>query len=145
MSSKDASMEILDEGECWARLATEQVGRLVTRVGEVVDIVPINYVVDGHSIVFRTAAGSKLAGVLVNEAVVFEVDLFDLEQGWSVVLHGSAQVLETDAEIAAVEALPLRPLVPTLKPTFVRVRPESLSGRAYRFGPEQRAEDLQEG
>lgn len=145
MNRNDAAMVVLDEAECWELLATQQVGRLVTRVGEVVDIVPINFVIDGRGIIFRTAAGSKLSGVVVNEAVVFEVDLFGLEQGWSVVLHGKAHVLESEADIAAAEQLPLRPFVPTLKPTFVRVDAESLSGRAYRFGPEPRREDAQEG
>lgn len=138
-------MTVLDDAACWERLATQQVGRLVTHVGDLVDVVPINFVVDGESIVFRTASGSKLAGLTVNNAVAFEVDEIGEERGWSVVLHGRAQALETEAEIAAAEKLPLRPFVPTLKPTFVRVVVESLSGRVYEFGEEPRREDVQEG
>ena len=138
-------MTVLDDAACWERLATQQVGRLVTHVGDLVDVVPINFVVDGESIVFRTASGSKLAGLTVNNAVAFEVDEIGEERGWSVVLHGRAHALETEAEIAAAEKLPLRPYVPTLKPTFVRVVVETLSGRAYEFGEEPRREDVQEG
>ena len=56
----------LDENTCWERLSTRSVGRIVTNVGGVVDIAPVNFVVDGRSIVFRTASGSKLAGLTVN-------------------------------------------------------------------------------
>lgn len=145
MNSNAAPMTVLDEDACWERLAAQQVGRLVTHVGDVVDIVPINFVVDGRGIVFRTAAGNKLAGLSINGDVVFEVDEFDGDAGWSVVLRGEARVLSNEDEVAAAEALPLRPFVATLKPTFVRVEATSVSGRAFEFGPEPRREDVQEG
>lgn len=145
MDSIGSSPVVLDEAGCWEHLQKRQVGRLVTRVGDAVDIVPINYVVEGQSIVFRTAAGSKLAAFAVNDSVVFETDEFDDERGWSVVLHGNAHALEREDEIAAAERLPLKPFVATLKPTFVRVAATSLTGRAYVFGPEPRREDVQEG
>ncbi|MFV0433324.1 MAG: pyridoxamine 5'-phosphate oxidase family protein [Leucobacter sp.] len=145
MSSNENPVRILDEQECWERLASQQIGRLVTRVGDVVDIVPINFVADGRSIVFRTAAGDKLAELTINPAVVFEVDSYDATSGWSVVLHGHAKALEKEADVAAAEALPLRPFVPTLKPTFVRVNVDSLSGRTFQFGEETRREDVQNG
>lgn len=132
----DKAITILSDEECWERIGTQSVGRLVTSVGGVVDLVPINFVVDGDSLVFRTASGSKLAGLTVNSAVVFEVDSIGDEGGWSVVVHGSALALERDAEIEAAEKLPLKPLVPTVKRTFVRITPESLTGREFVFGPE---------
>lgn len=145
MDATEASLVVFDEDTCWERLKTRPVGRLVTRVEDAVDIVPINYVVDGDSIVFRTAAGSKLAALAINSSVVFETDEFDDERGWSVVLHGRAKALELEDEVAAAEQLPLKPFVATLKPTFVRVTAESLTGRSYKFGPEPRREDVQEG
>ena len=135
----------LDENTCWERLSTRSVGRIVTNVGGVVDIAPVNYVVDGRSIVFRTASGSKLAGLTVNSSVVFEADEFDLAGGWSVVVHGDARALELEAEIAEAERLPLRPYIPTLKPTFVRIAAQSVTGREFEFGPETRREDVQDG
>lgn len=145
MERTEGPVTVLSESECWELVSAQSVGRLVTHVGEVVDVVPINYVVDDESIVFRTAAGSKLSGLTINDAVVFEVDAFDEVRGWSVVLRGRARALETEAEIAAAADLPLQPMVPTLKPTFVRVRVDSVSGRAFRFGEEVLRENVQNG
>ena len=136
---------VLTEEECWRRLGSQAVGRLITRVGDAIDVVPINFVLDGRSAVFRTAAGTKLAGLTINDAVLLEADEVGEESGWSVVLRGRAAALETEAERHAAEALPLRPFVPTLKPTFVRIEAESISGRHYRFGEEPRREDQQDG
>lgn len=145
MEHSENPVTVLTEDESWELVAGEAMGRLVTRVGDVVDVVPINFVLDGRALVFRTAPGSKLSGLTINSSVVFETDRFDAVGGWSVVLRGTARALETEAEVAAAEALPLRPWVPTLKTVFVRVEVESLSGRAFRFGEEPRREDVQEG
>lgn len=145
MNSNEDPVTVLDEQTCWERLATQQVGRLVTHVGDVVDIAPINFVVDEGGLVFRTAAGSKLAELSINDSVVFETDSFDAERGWSVVAHGRARALSTEDEVAAAEALPLRPSVATLKPTFVRIEVSRVTGREFEFGPEPRREDVQNG
>lgn len=145
MSENRSAVTVLAEDECWERLASQRVGRLVTSVGDVVDLVPINFVVDDGTVVFRTAPGNKLAELTINHAVLFEVDQIGEDSGWSVVLRGNARVLETEAETAEAETLPLKPFVPTLKPTFVRIEVRSIGGRDYRFGEEPRREDQQEG
>lgn len=139
----DRPITILSDKESWARVSTQKVGRLATSVGGIVDLVPINFAVDGSTIVFRTAAGSKLAGLTVNNKIVFEVDEVGENDGWSVVVHGTARVLELDAEIEAAEKLPLRPFVPTVKRTFVRIVPESITGRAFEFGTEPTPGDFE--
>lgn len=145
MSSHEDAVQVLSQAECWERLATQQVGRLVTHVGDVIDIVPLNYVVDGESIVFRSAAGTKLSELTINHSVVFEADEHDDHNGWSVVVHGRAERLESHDEIVEAEKLPLRPMIQTLKLHFVRVVPEKVTGRSFAFGPELQREDVQEG
>jgi len=135
----------LSDAECWEHLRREPMGRLVTRVGEVMDITPVNFVTDGESIVLRTAPGNKLSELSINSSVLFEVDHFDTEMGWSVIVRGQARAVEEEAEILHLEQLPLRPFIPTLKPVFVRITADSLSGRAFRFGTEPRREDQQDG
>ncbi|OJU38801.1 MAG: hypothetical protein BGN97_10780 [Microbacterium sp. 69-10] len=73
MSTEDPVVRLSEE-ECWQRLKGPEIGRLVTHVGEVIDIFPINYVIDDRTIVFRTAEGSKLVELTVNDEVLFEVD-----------------------------------------------------------------------
>ena len=131
MSTEDPVVRLSEE-ECWQRLRGSELGRLVTRVGDVIDIFPINYVVDGTSIVFRTAEGSKLVELTVNDEVLFEVDEHTDADAWSVIVRGSAHVLETLAEREAADGLGLQPWVPTLKYNYVRISPSSLTGRAFR-------------
>ncbi|MEZ5166089.1 MAG: pyridoxamine 5'-phosphate oxidase family protein [Acidimicrobiales bacterium] len=95
-----ASPQILvemDEDECWARLHEHRVGRLVVKVGSQPDIFPVNYLVDDHHIVVRTAEGTKLAAALMGQLVAFEIDHIDEHDrvGWSVVVHGTASESRT--------------------------------------------------
>lgn len=138
----EGAVRHLDEAECWDRLGEQELGRIVTHVAEVLDIFPVNYVVDGRSVVFRTAEGSKLFGLTVNDAVLFEVDDHTVADAWSVVLRGHARVLESADEHTAAEALPLRPWVPTVKYNFVRITPTRISGRAFLRGPEPEREGI---
>ncbi|MCT9820850.1 pyridoxamine 5'-phosphate oxidase family protein [Microbacterium sp. W1N] len=131
----DAITYLTDE-LCWENLAVQQLGRLVTHAGDVLDIFPVNYVVDGQSIVFRTAEGSKLTELTVSDEVLFEVDDYTDTDAWSVVVRGHAQRLQTEVEVRAADDLPLTPWVPTLKYNYVRVVPTSVSGREFRRGPE---------
>ncbi|MGV9194425.1 pyridoxamine 5'-phosphate oxidase family protein [Microbacterium sp. MC2] len=121
----------LSDQECWERLAGQALGRLVTHVGDVLDIFPVNYVVDGASLVFRTAEGSKLTELTINDEVLFEVDAYSETDAWSVVVRGRAERLTTGDEVRAADELPLKPWIPTLKYNYVRITPTSMSGRAF--------------
>ncbi|MCR2812610.1 pyridoxamine 5'-phosphate oxidase family protein [Microbacterium sp. zg.Y1090] len=121
----------LSDDECWERLETQKLGRLVTHVGGVLDIFPVNFVVDEKSLVFRTAPGSKLFELTVSDEVLFEVDDHTDDDAWSVVVRGHAHVLDTYDQVAAADKLPLHPWIPTLKYHYVRIAPTSLSGRAF--------------
>lgn len=134
-NSSDAITNLSDQ-DCWNRLAEQQLGRLVTNAGHVLDIFPVNYTVDGASVVFRTAEGSKLTELTINDQVLFEVDEYTDTDAWSVVVRGHAQRLLTAEEVAAADLLPLKPWLPTLKYNYVRIVPVSLSGRDIRRGEE---------
>ena len=136
MSEESDPIVPLTERECWDRLAEQQLGRLVTHVGDVLDVFPVNYTVDEHSLVFRTAEGGKLTEVTINDDVLFEVDEYTDTDAWSVVVRGRAHRLDTAAEVEAADRLPLKPWVPTLKYNYVRIVPTSLSGRDIRRGEE---------
>ncbi len=133
--TSDPVIALTDE-QCWEHLRGQELGRLVTRVGNVLDIFPVNYVVDGDSVLFRTAQGSKLFELTVNDEVLFEVDDHTDTDAWSVILRGHAYPLDRAADVERADGLGLRPWIPTLKYTYVRVEPASLSGRAFARGPE---------
>jgi nitroimidazol reductase NimA-like FMN-containing flavoprotein (pyridoxamine 5'-phosphate oxidase superfamily) len=131
-----APSSILSESECWDLLAGSAVGRLVTSVDGHPDIFPINFAVQGRTILFRTAEGTKLVSAAVNGHVLFEADDHDAVEAWSVIIKGFARSLRTDEELVEAEKAHLRPWTATAKQHFVRIRPLSVTGRRFVFGPE---------
>ena len=127
---------VLDSAECWRLLEEAQVGRLaVAPVGEV-DIFPVNFVVHDRVIYFRTAPGSKLFELTVNPAVALEIDGWDDRTAFSVVAKGTAERLESQAEIDEADRLALAPWLPTPKYRWVRITPNLVSGRSFLRGVE---------
>ncbi len=129
-------IEVLDEAQAWKMLATREFGRLATSVGNQPEIFPINYYAQDGKIYFRTAAGTKLSEIAVNDRLAFEADETDSEGGWSVIAKGSAHILTGAREIEAADALPLRSWVPTLKYDYVELTVDDISARRFTFGPE---------
>ncbi len=122
-------VEELDDDECRRLLQTQTVGRLAVAVpGAAPHVVPVNYTTLRGSIVFRSAPGLKLE-MLVDEPVSFEVDWWDEErrQGWSVLAQGLAYGA-SDWEIE-VEDVALAPFVDRQNSRWVRLVPQSLTGR----------------
>jgi nitroimidazol reductase NimA-like FMN-containing flavoprotein (pyridoxamine 5'-phosphate oxidase superfamily) len=124
----------LSDEQCWKLLGGSSFGRLATSALGMVDIMPINYVVDKGTLVFRTAPGSKLLEISVSNIVAFEIDNYRANDAWSVVLKGTAEMITNPYDIVLAEALPLNPWVPTDKPIFVRITPTDITGRHFSFG-----------
>ena len=72
------NVEVLTREECLELLATRPVGRVgvMTELHPV--IFPVNYVLDGDAIVFRTGGGPALEHA-ADQPVAFEVDDIDVE------------------------------------------------------------------
>lgn len=132
----DNPVEILSEDECWELLLSASLGRLGLSVADEPEIFPVNFVAADKRIVFRTAEGTKLLELTVNNRVALETDGVGRDEAWSVVVKGTARVLDKEWEIIAANALPLRPLVPTLKYNFVEIMPVAVTGRKFTLGPE---------
>jgi nitroimidazol reductase NimA-like FMN-containing flavoprotein (pyridoxamine 5'-phosphate oxidase superfamily) len=120
----------LSTTECWEMLHAEEFGRLAFRLVDEVHITPVNYAVDGDSLLFRTAEGSKLLGIVMGAPVAFEVDQYDEETARSVVVRGTARLLPED-EAHRADGLPLRPWVPTEKYNVVEIVPTVITGRHF--------------
>jgi uncharacterized protein len=136
MSVYDQPITNLSESEGWKLLAGVELGRLITSVGGQPEVFPGNFATRHQTILFRTAEGTKLNSVVVNNDVVFEADHHNMTEGWSVIVKGRAHVLDTRAEIEEAEQAQLLPWIPTLKLRYVRVALREISGRRFRFGPE---------
>jgi nitroimidazol reductase NimA-like FMN-containing flavoprotein (pyridoxamine 5'-phosphate oxidase superfamily) len=126
----------LDRDQCLRLLAGDEVGRLVVIAGTTPTIFPVNYALDGDTIVFRTDPGTKLAHGPRARAS-FEVDSFDYDRraGWSVVASGRLEeVTQYDAAVFdRVRGLPIEPWTGGDKMHWMRLIPDRVTGR--RIGP----------
>ena len=127
-----AGLEALPLEVCLRLLESVPVGRVsFCTDGEVVTL-PVNHVMDGQDIVFRTDHGSKLSAAERQDHVAFEADDYDLRTrtGWSVLVKGRAEVVHEDSEIQRLSHLGLYPWVTAVdRPFWIRIRPTSVTGR----------------
>lgn len=135
-NAPEGPITVLTEAESWKLLATTALGRLAVSVADRPEIFPVNYYVDHDSILIRTAQGTKLLSLTINEHVAFESDGYTESDAWSVVARGTAVALESQDEIMVADSLPFKPWVPTLKYIYVRISPTEISGRHFELGPE---------
>jgi nitroimidazol reductase NimA-like FMN-containing flavoprotein (pyridoxamine 5'-phosphate oxidase superfamily) len=126
-----ACWQELSKSECFGLLAHEHLGRVafVDHLGSIV--VPVNFVLDRHMVVFRTDEGTKLDAACRGSRVAFEIDGADeaARTGWSVLVRGDAIEVTDPAELARLRKLPLDPWAPGAKAHYVRVLPAALTGR----------------
>ena len=122
----------LTTAESWTRLGQAGVGRLAVVVDGHPDIFPVNHIVDHDSVVFRSAAGTKLAGCAGHQ-VAFEVDGYDVlnVSAWSVVVKGQAVRVSRLYDVLEVIELPLFPWHNGPKPHFIRIEAASITGRQF--------------
>ena len=133
MTTTSLNTEHLSVAACNELLAGTSVGRLAVDIAGYPEIFPVNYVVVDGAVVFRTAAGTKLAGAALMHHVAFEIDGFEpsTRTAWSVIVKGWAREIEDPTERDAAEALPLVPWVASAKPNFVRIDPVEVTGRRF--------------
>jgi len=125
-------LRVLGLEECLIRLRTTPVGRLAfMSEGEPV-VFPVHHAVDGVDVVFQTSWGSKLDVAETSGIVAYEVDSYDTlsEGGWSVVVKGTAQLVDDSVDTDRYEQFGLRSWATLGGAGFwVRIRPIEITGR----------------
>lgn len=134
MPDSDDGPAILSVNECWDLVGSQTLGRLVTSVDGQPEIFPVNFAAQRRTLLFRTAEGTKLVSTAINNRVLFEVDDHTVAEGWSVIIKGNARSLHTVEELEEAEQAQVLPWVSTEKPHYVRIIPETVTGRRFRFG-----------
>lgn len=130
-------VEHLESRQCWDLLRQVSVGRLAVWVDDHPDIFPLNYTVDHGTVVFRTDEGTKLSGALGDTPVALEADGVDAVTGmaWSVVVKGKAAAVTGIEGVLDTASLYLFPWQAGKKDHFVRVTPDSVTGRRFKVTP----------
>jgi nitroimidazol reductase NimA-like FMN-containing flavoprotein (pyridoxamine 5'-phosphate oxidase superfamily) len=126
------AISVLDDDACWALLERNEYGHLAYAAAGEPGIVPINYAAVDGRIYFRSAGGTKLMGMVLNGAVVFEVDEISEDAAETVIVRGRARKLN-EAEEDAADSLPIHPWVPTHKYNVVVIDPDQVTGRHFRL------------
>ena len=116
-------LEVLTDEECHALLAAGRVGRVAVTADALPVIAPVNYVLDAHSIVFRTKRDGMLARACDDTVIAFEVDdvADDGSGGWSVNVVGIASLVN-DSEHVRLLSLGLVSAAGDERDQFVRMR-----------------------
>jgi nitroimidazol reductase NimA-like FMN-containing flavoprotein (pyridoxamine 5'-phosphate oxidase superfamily) len=123
-------LEVLDRPECLALLGHCSLGRLAVVVNGRPLVFPVNFTLDDGAIVMRVDEGTKLHAAR-HGPVAFECDGTDrvYHTGWSVLASGDAEEVDTVAEVAHLDRIPLGTWCPGTKPIWLRIRPKTLTGR----------------
>jgi nitroimidazol reductase NimA-like FMN-containing flavoprotein (pyridoxamine 5'-phosphate oxidase superfamily) len=123
---------------CVELLHTQTVGRVAWKATAGPEILPVTYVWDDGSVIFRTSPYGPLSELSQPTDVAFEVDEIDQQhhQGWSVVVHGRAQGVVRSDEVVRLWAGSGVPWAPGMRNLLIRITPTTVSGREVAARPD---------
>lgn len=116
----------LSPHQCWTKLRDARVGRVGVATQATLNILPVNYVSEGRSIVFATSSAVIIAAATNRAVVAFEADGYDRWTAWSVLAHGVLEPLHADPVPDR-----LRSMMPGPKALHYRLRPATITGRLF--------------
>jgi len=126
------TLEILSPEACLQLLSSKRVGRLGVVAEERPHVVPVNYILDGDTVVFRTGEATVLTEASLRH-VVLEIDEIDehTHRGWSVEVHGFGREIgdAIDAESRRLAALPFETWAGGDRNRVFKVEAEEFTGR----------------
>jgi uncharacterized protein len=129
-------VEVLTSSACIRLLEARSVGRIAFVSAGTPVIVPVNYALDGSSVVFRSRSGAKLDAAERHQPIAFEVDDHEpaSRSGWSVLVTGVAEPVDDPELIERLERQQLESwaMADTSDATWVRLRTDTVSGRRVR-------------
>ncbi|ALO67253.1 flavin-nucleotide-binding protein [Arthrobacter alpinus] len=125
--------DILTAEQCWKLLGETSVGRLAVNVNGRPDVFPVNYKIDGESLIFRTGDGTKLNAITEDANVALESDAVSAEFGmaWSVVVKGRAEPISAESPALNSTVQGLFPWQGVGKNHLIRIVPETVTGRRF--------------
>ncbi|MEW2548249.1 pyridoxamine 5'-phosphate oxidase family protein [Streptomyces sp. NPDC047002] len=134
-AARDTALETLTEQECRSLLSTHGVGRVSVATDRGPVIVPVNYLVFGEALAYRTTPAGVLA-LAEGEQIAFETDHIDdvWRQGWSVNVTGRARAVSRAEARALDDRAYALPLAGGNRRHWVVVVPDRVTGRRVHAG-----------
>ncbi|MFF7726852.1 helix-turn-helix domain-containing protein [Streptomyces sp. NPDC008001] len=124
----------LPEDECWSRLGSHGIGRLALSAESGPLVLPVNFLVDARTIVYRTGTDGPAAAA-AGTRLAFEADHIDERhsQGWSVLVRGTADRVTDPAAVRGLSERPgAQPWAGGRRDLWIRIVPGLVSGRTVR-------------
>ena len=142
-ASTRPALELLDEAECLRLISPGGIGRIAFTGRYGLTVFPVNYRLHDGAIVFRTAQDSPTGedlrtGIAHAEyQVAFEIDQIDqvTRDGWSVLIHGPAHHMSSDAERAEVLESGVEPWPGGSREHAISITPSRITGRRLSHRP----------
>jgi nitroimidazol reductase NimA-like FMN-containing flavoprotein (pyridoxamine 5'-phosphate oxidase superfamily) len=139
-------LEQLSRSQALELLASVPIGRLVFTQQALPAVRPVNHLVEGESIVVRTTSGASITRVAGRSGTVvaYEADCLDAgsQLGWSVIVVGTARLLEDEAAAERYRSL-LRPWLSGPMDDVITIAADIVTG--YRMVPGDPADSGQAG
>ncbi len=127
-------LQVMALEDCLTRLGESPLGRVAFPLDGEIVVLPVNHTLDGTDVCFRTLGDSKIQAAIDKERVAFQVDAYDVRarSGWSVLVQGTAVIVDDADDVHRLEERARRPWVPgdPGAMTWIRVRSQSITGRA---------------
>ena len=129
----DPEMHAIPTDECYELLDTHEFGRIGVVSDNYPLILPVNYRLDGTTVVIRTHAGTILQAA-EHANVTFEVDEIDRSSrsGWSVLVRATAEEVgaeHRDELVAQTQQTGVQPWAPGDKGHWIRLITHEITGR----------------
>ncbi|GAA2148551.1 pyridoxamine 5'-phosphate oxidase family protein [Kitasatospora kazusensis] len=129
---RDNRVQTLSEADCLRLLGTVPVGRVVYTEHALPAVLPVAFEVgpDGR-LVLALRAGGTVVRALDGTVAAFQADRLDpaTRTGWSVLVHGRAEVVRDPALHEHLLLTGPRPWIDGERQVFVLLTPELVSGR----------------
>src|SRR5690242_7997004 len=127
----------LTESECLDALTGHKIGRIGFCTPDGPRVFPVNYAMDGKSLVFRTSPYGSIARENGDRReAAFEIDHFDHQDktGWSVLVVGRLEVVDDPHELLSLTENP-QPWAGGSRGLYLRLHCRLMSGRAVEPPP----------
>jgi transcriptional regulator with XRE-family HTH domain len=131
-----AQLVPVDEETCWRFLTLSCVGRLAFVSERGPTVLPVNYRVHDHAVIFRTDTSSHFARLEGQAPIGFEVDRFDeaFSEGWSVFASGHVRRPADDSELSAIQSLGVEAWAGGNRNTYLMLEVDEVTGRQVATG-----------
>jgi hypothetical protein len=124
-------VEVLEEAQCLALMATMLLGRIAFTEGALPAVQPVVFALADGEVFIPTHRGSAVAAASRGAVVAFEVDEVDARArtGWTVTVVGASRLICDPAEVHHLDELGVPPWAPAGDHCYIGILAQLVRGR----------------